>query len=108
MAYNEELLDRMREALADHEVREQKMFGGVSFMLQGNFCCGVTGDDMVVRVGPDGYEQALAQPHAREMDFTGRPMTGWVFVSDEGWASDAALERWIGRGVTFTLTLPAK
>ncbi|MDP6605437.1 MAG: TfoX/Sxy family protein [Dehalococcoidia bacterium] len=108
MAYNEVLLDRMREVLADHEVREQKMFGGVSFMLRGNFCCGVNGDDMIVRVGPEWYEDALGQPHAREMDFTGRPMRGWVFVSDEGWATADTLERWVGRGVDFAMTLRAK
>lgn len=108
MAYNEELFDRMREALADHEVREQKMFGGVTFMLRGNMCVGVTEDNLMVRVGADAYEDALAMPHAGEMDFTGRPMKGWVFVSDEGWADDAGLEAWVQRGVDFALTLPAK
>ena len=108
MAYNEQLLDRMREALSDHEVREQKMFGGIAFMLRGNMCVGVTDDNMMVRLGPDNYEDALAQPHTREMDFTGRPMRGWVFVSEEGWADDAGLEAWVQRGVEFVLTLPAK
>lgn len=108
MAYNEELFDRMREALADHEVREQKMFGGVTFMLRGNMCVGVTEDNLMVRVGADAYGDALAMPHAGEMDFTGRPMKGWIFVSDEGWADDASLEAWVQRGVDFALTLPAK
>jgi TfoX/Sxy family transcriptional regulator of competence genes len=108
MAYNEELLERMREALSDHEVREQKMFGGVAFMLRGNMCVWVTDDSMMVRIGPDNYEDALAMPHASEMDFTGQQMKGWVFVSDEGWADDADLEAWVQRGVDFVLTLPAK
>jgi TfoX/Sxy family transcriptional regulator of competence genes len=108
VAYNEERFGRMREALSDHEVREQKMFGGVAFMLRGNMCVGVTEDNMMVRLGPDNYEDAFAQPHAREMDFTGRAMKGWVFVSEEGWADDARLEAWVQRGVDFVLTLPAK
>lgn len=108
MAYNEALVDRMREVLGDHEVREQKMFGGVAFMLRGNICCGVTDDNLMVRVGVESYADTLAMPHAREMDFTGRPMRGWVFVSDEGWADDSGLEAWVQRGVDFTLTLPLK
>jgi len=56
------------------------MFGGIAFMLNGNMCCGVTNDDLMVRVGADGLEDALDQPNARPMDFTGRPMKGFVFV----------------------------
>ena len=109
MAYDEELAERVRELLTPQpDVREQKMFGGISFMLRGNFGCGVTGENLVVRVGPEGYEAALARPHAREMDFTGRPMNGWVFVSRPGWRTDAGLEAWVNAGVAFALSLPAK
>ena len=75
MAYNERLADRMREVLADHkDITEKKMFGGLSFILGGNMCCGIVGDDLVVRVGPDSHEEALAKPDARPMDFTGRSL----------------------------------
>ena len=73
MAYNEDLAHRVREALADRNgVTEKKMFGGLSFMMGGNMACGILKDDLVVRVGPDSHEKALANRHARPMDFTGR------------------------------------
>ena len=76
-------------------------------MLQGNMCCGVTNDDLMVRVGADAPEDALAQPYARPMDFTGRPMKGFVFV-DAAALGDRDLKRWVQRGVTFAGSLPAK
>ena len=84
------------------------MFGGLTFMLQGNMCCGVAGERLMVRVGPEKYDQALGQKHAQLMDFTGRPMKGFVFVGSEGLASDGELETWVQRGVDFALSLPAK
>lgn len=83
------------------------MFAGIAFMLQGNMCCGVTNDDLMVRVGADALEGALAQPYARPMDFTGRPMKGCVFV-DAAALGDRDLKRWVQRGVTFAGSLPAK
>ncbi len=65
-------------------VREKKMFGGLAFLLRGNMCCGVVGDELMVRVGAESYEEALAHPYAREMDFTGTPMKGFVYVACEG------------------------
>ena len=77
MAYDENLADRIRKALAGRKgVTEKNMFGGLSFMLGGNMCCGVVREDLVVRVSPGSYEDALAEPHARPMDFTGRPPPG--------------------------------
>ncbi len=76
-------------------------------MLQGNMCCGVTNDDLMVWVGADALEDALAQPYARPMDFTGRPMKGFVFV-DAAALGDRDLKRWVQRGVTFAGSLPAK
>ena len=109
MAYSEELAGRMRNALAAHpEIVERKMFGGMAFMLRGNMCCGTLGDDVMVRVGPDGYEEALGEPHVREIDFTGRPMRGMVHVEASGVTSDEDLAAWIDRGVEFALTLPPK
>ena len=84
------------------------MFGGISFMLQGNFCCGVVNDDLVVRVGPDAFEAALEQPATRETDFTDRPMKGWVYVAAVGLESDSTLAEWVSQGVQYALGLPAK
>lgn len=109
MAYYEGIAERVREVLADrHDVAEKKMFGGLAFMVGGHMCCGVVGDDLMVRVGAEGHEAALAEPEARAMDFTGRPMMGFVFVSAEGVAEDDALARWIGRGVDHAASLPPK
>ena len=77
-------------------------------MLRDNFCCGVPNDDLVVRVGPDACEGALARPATREMDFTGRPMKGWVYVASAGLESRSALDEWVSRDVQFALSLPAK
>ena len=108
MAYNAEIADRVLKMMVGREgLTERKMFGGIAFMLNGNMCCGVTNDDLMVRVGADGLEDALDQPHARPMDFTGRPMKGFVFV-DAGAVGDRVLRRWIQRGVIFAESLPAK
>jgi hypothetical protein len=109
VAYDEGLVQRVREEmreLAGYE--EKKMFGGVGFMLQGNLACGVNGAELIVRVGPERYEAALAEPHARPFDMTGRPMRGWVFVNAEGFTSDDELQAWIRQGVSYTQSLPAK
>ncbi|HEU4760001.1 MAG TPA: TfoX/Sxy family protein [Dehalococcoidia bacterium] len=109
MAYNQELADRVRSILsANPGLAEKKMFGGLSFLLRGNMCCGVLGDDLIVRLGPEDHAQALAQPHARPMDFTGRPMRGFVYVGREGWRSDDDLARWLQRGVDLAASLPPK
>lgn len=109
MAYDEKLAQRVRNALSRRDgVVERKMFGGLAFMLSGNMCCGVLGDDLMVRVGPDGYDSALAEPHARPMDFTGRPMKGLVYVGPAGHESPAAIRRWVRRGADFASSFPAK
>ena len=109
MAYDESLARRVRVHLADEsDLYERKMFGGLAFMVRGNMCCGIVGDELMVRVGPVQYAAALAQSHAREMDFTGRPMTGMVMVATEGLSSDAALEEWIRQAITFVSSLPPK
>ena len=109
MAYNEDLALRVQVALSGQDgVVEKRMFGGIAFMLKGNMCVGVTKDDLMVRVGPDGLDAALAQPHARPMDFTGRPMKGFVYVGPAGTEKDDPLNQWVQRGVAFAGTLPAK
>lgn len=109
MAYDEGLAQRIRECLeGDPRVTEKKMFGGLAFLVGGNMCCGVTKSELMVRVGPDAYEDSLAQPFAREMDFTGRSLKGMVYVAVEGFESDEDLGGWVGRGVAFAGSLPAK
>ena len=109
MAYDEKLADRIRTALARRRgVTEKKMFGGVTFLVRGNMACGVTQHDMMVRVGPDAYEEALAHPHAREMDFTGRALKGMVYVDAKGLRTARQLGSWVDRGVEFARALPTK
>jgi hypothetical protein len=109
MPYNDDLANRVRAALGTLcEITEKKMFGGLAFMLNGNMCVGVTNDDLMVRVGTAEHETLLALPHARPMDFTGRPMKGFVFVGLEGIEKAESLKEWLGRGVSFAQTLPKK
>ena len=108
MPYDEKLVERVRGVLAGKAFEERKMFGGLTFMLQGNMCCGVAGERLMVRVGPEKYDEALGQKHAQLMDFTGRPMKGFVFVGSEGLTSAKELEAWVRRGVDFALSLPSK
>ena len=108
MAYDESLARRVRAILAyEQAIDEKKMFGGLAFLLRGNMCCGVVGDELLVRVGREQYGAALALPHAHEMTFTGRPMSGFVLVAPEGLEGDD-LDRWVRRGVDFAETLPPK
>jgi len=109
MAYDEDMAYRIRAVLAGQEgVTERKMFGGLAFMVNGHMCCGLTKGDLMVRVGPEQHEEALAQPHAREMDFTGRPMRGMVSVDPAGYETDEALQAWVDRGLAFVTSLPPK
>jgi hypothetical protein len=79
------------------------MFGGLAFMVNGHMCCGIVGNDLVVRTGPDGFGEAICQSHARPMDFTGRPMKGFVYVAPAGYRSDLDLRSWTRRGLDFVL-----
>ncbi len=109
MAYDEGLAERIRLVVDDRPgVTEKKMFGGLAFMLHDYMFCGVTNDELMARVGPDNYRSALSKPHVREMDFTGRPMKGYVFVEPAGVESDADLQYWVDLCAEFVLTLPPK
>jgi TfoX/Sxy family transcriptional regulator of competence genes len=109
MAYDEGLAERLREALAGRgAVSEKKMFGGLAFMLAGNMCVGIIGDELIVRPGPEGGDRALDEPHTRPMDFTGRPMTGWIIVGTGAIATEPELTGWVDRAVEYVSTLPAK
>jgi len=100
VAYDEELATRIRAIVGLRSgVSEKQMFGGLAFLVDGNMFCGVVGSDLMVRVGPDAYEATLARPHARQMDFTGRPMKGLVYVSPQGIASADDLWAWVDQGL---------
>jgi TfoX/Sxy family transcriptional regulator of competence genes len=109
MSYDEGLADRIRDVVASQAgVGERQMFGGIAFLLGGKMFCGIVKDELMVRVGPDRHAEALRQPHVRPMDFTGRPMKGYVFVAPSGYESDAALEKWVSWALEFVAALPAK
>ena len=109
MAYDEFLAERVRELLRHQPgFSERKMFGGICFMLHRNMCCGVTTTDLMLRLGPDGGEEALQEPHTREMNFTGRPMKGMVYLEPEGFQRDEDLREWVERAARFAASLPPK
>lgn len=109
MAFDADLLDRVRRALArEPGVAERRMFGGVCFTVNGNMACGVQKTDLVVRVGPDAHADALRERFVRPMDFTGRPMKGYVYVAREGLADPRSLRKWIQRGVRVAGSLPRR
>jgi len=109
MAYDEGLAERLRAILGTTPgYGERKMFGGLCVLLHGNMCCGVVGEALMVRVGPAGYEAALAKPHARPMDFTGRPMRGMLYVDPAGLKTKRQLATWVERAALYAATLPRK
>ena len=110
MAEDIVLNERLRDILrADSGIEERKMFGGVCFLHRGNMLCGCDSQHgLSVRVGPDQYDAVLRLKHAKEMDFTGRPLKGLVFVEPEGYRTKAMLRRWVDRGLRYTATLPRK
>ncbi len=109
MAYDEGVAQRVREALDEYpNVSEKGMFGGLAFMLNGHMCIGVVGNELMVRVGPQQYEECLELPHARKMDFTGQPLTGFLFVDEKGFESDKDLLAWVKRAIGFVSSLPPK
>ena len=102
MAYSEKLADRIREALVDApQVEEKQMFGGVCFMVKGKMCVGVVKNDMMCRIDPGIESSALEKNGCRPMDFTGRPMRGYVYISDEGMKTKKALEYWVNLCLDF-------
>jgi hypothetical protein len=110
MAYDEKLAERVR---ADLDVRglrfeERKMFGGLTYMISGHMCAGIVGDELMVRTGPVAHAAALKRPHARPMDFTGRPMKGFLFVAPAGVRTAGGLRKWLDLGVEHAQSLPPK
>jgi TfoX/Sxy family transcriptional regulator of competence genes len=106
MAYDEQLAARIRKILHQRKgVTEKKMFGGLSFLLHGKMCCGVLQNDLVVRIQLEVYEAALKQPYVRPMDFTGRPLKGFIYVGPEGCQTEKELSQWIEHGVEFASSI---
>ncbi len=109
MPYNQDLANRVLGMLWPEPTLEQKrMFGGMAFMLQGNLACCVLNDDLIVRVPRDEYAATLDIPHVREMDYSGRPMRGWVLVGSDATDADEHLAEWVRYGATTALALPPK
>lgn len=102
MAYNEKLNDRVREALAHLPgVEEKYMFGGCCYMVNGKMCMGIANEFLMCRIGPAAYEQALERKGCTEMVFTGKPMKGYVYVSEEGLKTKKDLDYWVGLCLAF-------
>jgi TfoX N-terminal domain len=109
MGYDTGTAERVRALLSGRaDVVEKKMVGGLSFVAGGHMCCGVTGTALMVRVGADGRERALAEPHVRPMRLGERVLSGFVCVDPAGVAADEALARWVQRGLDFVASLPAE
>lgn len=110
MVFDEGLAERLRECFrGTFDVDEKKMFGGLAMMVNGHMCCGIANKDaLMVRVGKENYEKALQQPYAREMDFTGKPLAGFVYVDADGITEDDDLMFWVQQGLDYVFTLPPK
>lgn len=109
MAYNEQLATRLRKRMkSERGVEEKTMFGGIGFLVNGNMACGVNKQDLIVRLSPRDFEEALERPHVRVFDMSGRPMKGWLMVSTGGYASETSLGSWINKALAHARSLPSK
>jgi TfoX/Sxy family transcriptional regulator of competence genes len=109
MAFDEQLAQRVRDVLADvPDVSERPTFGGLAFLVGGHTARGIVAGDLMLRLGEAGADAALDHPHARPMDFTGRPMRTMVYIAAEGGVTDPALKRWVDRSVECARALPPK
>jgi TfoX/Sxy family transcriptional regulator of competence genes len=110
MAYDEDLANRIRELIAaDTGVTEQKMFGGLAFLIGGNMAVGASSEGgLLLRVPPDETEALAAKPHARRFEMRGREMQGWLRVDADGVRTKRQLESWVRRGVDYARSLPPK
>jgi TfoX/Sxy family transcriptional regulator of competence genes len=109
MAYDRALAERVRAELGAHPaVTEHEMFGGIAFLIAGNMAVGVTGGELMVRVGKDAHADTVSLPGARVFDMAARPMVGWLVVGPEGFPTEADFRAWIERGVTYAESLPPK
>ena len=109
MAFNEKLTDRVREIIADtHNITEEKkMFGGLCFMVNDKMCVGVESERMMVRFDPDKYEEVMEKEGCRPMDFTGKIMTGYVFVDAEALKTKKQLDYWVQLALDYNAVAKA-
>src|SRR6266852_6296415 len=99
MAYDEQLANRIRQVFGTRsDITERKMFGGLAFLYLGRMCCGIVGRDLMVRIPVDEFDTVMRGRHVRPMDFTGKPLRGFVYVSPPGFRTGAALRTWVSRG----------
>lgn len=109
MAYDLTLAQRVRKLIGSSEgLSEREQFGGIAFLLRGNVACGILGDELLVRVGPERHEEAMRSKEARPFSLTGRPSKGWILIRQAGLKSPASLKRWVEMGLDFAGTLPPK
>ena len=109
MAYNQELAERLRKRMKSvRGVVEKSMFGGIGFLVNGNMACGVNKQDLIVRLGGADFAEALKRPNVRIFDMSGRPMKGWIMVSDRGYASEKDLQGWVQKALAYARSLPPK
>jgi hypothetical protein len=109
MAFDAGLAERLRDFFHGYPgITEKKMFGGLAFLLNGNLLVGILGETLMARVGAANYNNALCQAHVRVMDFSGKPMRGYVFVDPEGLESDQEMSLWLQLCTDFVSTLPPK
>ena len=109
MAFDEKLAERVRGQVRKRNgLSEKKMFGGLAFLLHGNISCGIHGNELIVRIAPETTESALGEPGTRIFDITGRPMKGWLLVGAAALKDEAALGKWVRRGLDYAASLPKK
>lgn len=109
MPYDEQVAARLRNVMSrKRNVREQKMFGGLAFMVDDHMCCGVLHDMLVLRLGNDAVLKALEKDHTRPMDFTGKVLKSMIYIEPPGFADDTDLRRWVDQAVKFARSQPAK
>ncbi len=108
MAYDDALAQRILDAIGDDVVDTKKMFGGLAVLLDGNMAVGVSGDELMVRVGVDGFEDALARDDVHPFDMSGKRMNGWVLVGGDAIAEDSGLAHWVDIGMAYAGSLPGK
>ena len=108
MAYDEALAQRILDVIGDDVVDTKKMFGGLAVLLDGNMAVGVSGEELMVRVGTEGFDEAVARDGVRPFEMSGKRMNGWVLVGGDVIAEDDGLARWVDVGMSYAGTLPAK
>ena len=110
MAYDEDLANRIRElVLTERGVTEQRMFGGLAFLVNGNMCVSASGQGgLLLRIDPSETDALLGKPHAGPFEMRGRVLQGWLRVDPEGLVTKRQLERWVARGMAYARSLPAK